>query len=76
MNFFFFFFFGERGVGGGEYMMLLGIYWFVVEDSSREAKLVVKFAKITVFLLKLVFFYSYLKHPLNRPLDTKWIGRA
>ena len=34
------------------------------------------FAKITVFLLKLVFFYSYLKLPLNRPLDTKWIGRA
>jgi hypothetical protein len=34
------------------------------------------FAKITVFLLKLVFFYSYLKLPLNRPLDTKWIGHA
>ena len=35
-----------------------------------------KFGKITVFLLKLIFFYSYLKLPLNRPLDTKWIGRA
>ena len=34
------------------------------------------FAKITVFLLKLVFFHSYLKLPLNRPLDTKWISRA
>jgi hypothetical protein len=32
--------------------------------------------KITVFLLKLIFFYSYLKLPLNRPLDAKWIGRA
>jgi hypothetical protein len=32
------------------------------------------FAKITVFLLKLIFFYSYLKLPLNGPVGTKWIG--
>jgi hypothetical protein len=34
-------------------------------------------AFITHWLKRFTFhFYSYLKLPLNRPLDTKWIGRA
>ena len=34
-------------------------------------------AYITHWLKMFTFhFYSYLKLPLNRPLDTKWIGRA
>jgi hypothetical protein len=34
-------------------------------------------AFITHWLKRFTFhFYSYLKHPLNRPLDRKWIGRA
>jgi hypothetical protein len=34
-------------------------------------------AYITHWLKRFTFqFYSYLKLPLNRPLDTKWIGRA
>jgi hypothetical protein len=34
-------------------------------------------AFITHWLKRFTFhFYSYLKLPLNKPLDTKWIGRA
>jgi hypothetical protein len=34
-------------------------------------------AYITHWLKRFTFhFYSYLRLPLNRPLDTKWIGRA
>jgi hypothetical protein len=34
-------------------------------------------AFITRWLKRFTFhFYSYLKLPLNRPLDTKWIGGA
>jgi hypothetical protein len=28
------------------------------------------------FVETYILFYSYLKLPLNRPLDTEWIGRA
>ena len=62
-------------------MMLLGIDWFVVEDSSRKAKLVV-----SLYVVGFCFMYNIhdvhlpisilFKLPLNRPLDTKWIGRA
>jgi hypothetical protein len=30
----------------------------------------------SIFVETYILFYFYLKLPLNRPLDTKWIGRA
>jgi hypothetical protein len=41
MTIFFLLFLGKGGVG--EYMMLLGIDWFVVEDSRRKAAINVLF---------------------------------
>ena len=67
MTIFFLLFWGKGGVE--EYMMLLGIDWFVVEDSRRKAAINVLFlCEMVVSLYVVGFCLMYNIHDVHLPI--------